>query len=148
MLTNEENIEELTVKLKTAERRPAMHAIARASEKGAVVSSISAFTLAVSDAAEKYGKPVANFLIKLPEDDDNLNLLRLIEIKNTTSDEMERTMAYKDNWMARRRVRIRGTTAASDCSIAQRRPLPRPKRAVTAPYFVAQRGRKYTTKLE
>ena len=113
-----------------------------------MVSSIYAFTFKVSEAAEKYGKPLAKFLTKLPEDDDNLNFLRLIEIKNTTSDKMGRTMAYKDNYRARRRVRIRETTAASDCSIAQRRLLPRPKRAVTAPYFAAQRGRKSTTTLE
>ena len=35
-----------------------------------------------------------------------------------------------------------GKTAATDYAIAQRRPLPKPKRAASAPYFEAESGQK------
>ena len=123
MLTNESNVEEPVTNIKLAERLPAIHAYTRTSECGTVVSSISFFTATVSEAAEKYGKPTARYNTKLLKEDDDVQALhRLIDIKNTTTDEMERTRKYKEIFRTRRRIQILELTASSEFAIAQKRP--------------------------
>ena len=105
------------------------------------------FTTAVSEAADKYGKPAARYNTKLPkeDDDDVLELRRLVEIKDTTTDEMERTRKYKAIYRMRRRIQTKEQTATSDFAIAQKRPLPRPKRAITVPYSLRTMAARYLT---
>ena len=74
---------------------PALHAYTNTSECGTVVSPISSFAIAISEAADKYDKPAARYGTKLPRDvDDVMELRRLTEVKDTTTDEMESTRKH------------------------------------------------------
>ena len=48
---------------------------------------------------------------------------------------------HKGIWRVRRRIQMREQTATSDFAIVQKRPLPRPRRAVTLPFFATSSGR-------